>query len=634
MSNRSRSELWKHFSKTSENTAKCGYCTEAIRITGGSTGNLTRHLKRKHPTVPVQENASKSSRISQTCSTTSQSESTSTMSEISGGNNLSEPGTSLAEPAILRKPSRQQSLFTEFVSRPISISKSNKFDRQIVKLIVKQYLPFAIVESEELKELVKMMCPGYQMPSRKTVSQSLIPKLYNEVLEDVKMKIEKARAVCLTTDSWTSINNESFVAITGHYIDGDTLHSSLLGCFKYSDAHTSQNLAAMLQEFTQEWNLTNKITAVVTDNAANVVGAVRVCNWRHLSCFAHSINLVVQKGIDAIRENLVGKVKSIVEYFKRSSSALQKLKEIQKQMDLPDLKLKQDVVTRWNSTYDMLHRILQIKEAVIATLAIKNKDLNTLSDLDWEELQTVVDILWVFNDITLDISAEQSVTISKVLYFVKIMRQHVNNERFTNLDTKPNCQKLLKVLREKLNDRFSAYEENELLTQSTFLDPRFKQYGFNSELKFKQTVDKLKTRLQVPTSVFPTTASGESQISNIQQSKNPAFSSSKPNIWDTFDSMVKTHVVQNPRSAAILEIDSYLKEPYLDRQGNPLKWWNDRRLIYPILYDLVQKRLCITATSVPCERVFSKAGQILTEKRSRLKSDKVSKVLFLHNNLN
>jgi len=90
----------------------------------------------------------------------------------------------------------------------------------------------------------------------------------------------------------------------------------------------------------------------------------------------------------------------------------------------------------------------------------KNKDLNTLSGLDWEELHIVVDILWVFNDITPDISAEQSVTISKVLYFVKIMGQHVNNEKLTNLDTKPNCQKLLKVLREKLNDRFSAYEEN------------------------------------------------------------------------------------------------------------------------------------------------------------------------------
>lgn len=121
------------------------------------------------------------------------------------------------------------------------------------------------------------------------------------------------------------------------------------------------------------------------------------------------------------------------------------------------------------------------KKVVIATLAIKNKDLNTLSDLDWEERQTVVDILWVFNGITVDISAKQSITISKVLYFVKIMHQHINNEKFTNLDTKPNWKKLLKVLREKLNDRFSAYEENELLTQSTFLDPRFTQYGFNSK---------------------------------------------------------------------------------------------------------------------------------------------------------
>lgn len=70
--------------------------------------------------------------------------------------------------------------------------------------------------------------------------------------------------------------------------------------------------------------------------------------WAARPCFVHSINLLVQDGLKQI-ENVLNKLKTIVAYFKRSSTALAKLKQTQKQMQLPDIKLKQDVPTRWNS---------------------------------------------------------------------------------------------------------------------------------------------------------------------------------------------------------------------------------------------------------------------------------------------
>lgn len=120
-----------------------------------------------------------------------------------------------------------------------------------------------------------------------------------------------------------------------------------------------------------KYNIQNKIICCITDNAA-----INACKWRHLGCFAHSLNLLVLKRLKEISDKL-GKVKNIGEFFKRSSHALSKLRETKKQMDLPDLKLKQDVVTRWNSTYDMLDRIYKINHAVVSTLAVLQTETPT-----------------------------------------------------------------------------------------------------------------------------------------------------------------------------------------------------------------------------------------------------------------
>lgn len=49
--NRKRSSVWNHFSIKSNTITKCGYCPQEIRYSGGSTGNLIKHLKTKHITV-------------------------------------------------------------------------------------------------------------------------------------------------------------------------------------------------------------------------------------------------------------------------------------------------------------------------------------------------------------------------------------------------------------------------------------------------------------------------------------------------------------------------------------------------------------------------------------------------------
>lgn len=84
--------------------------------------------------------------------------------------------------------------------------------------------------------------------------------------------------------------------------------------------------------------------------------AVRLEGWRHWGCFAHSLNLLTQSGIKEIGA-IVTKIKAIITFFHKSSYASTHLKATQEQMELQPLKLKNDVATPWNSTYEMIRRV-------------------------------------------------------------------------------------------------------------------------------------------------------------------------------------------------------------------------------------------------------------------------------------
>lgn len=85
-----------------------------------------------------------------------------------------------------------------------------------------------------------MLALNYTMPSRKTLSDSLLLQMYQSVLNKVKADLRDVSALYLTTDGWTSITNQHFIALTVHYINSDTkLCSRLIGCINYNyiDVH-------------------------------------------------------------------------------------------------------------------------------------------------------------------------------------------------------------------------------------------------------------------------------------------------------------------------------------------------------------------------------------------------------------
>ncbi|XP_040203369.1 zinc finger BED domain-containing protein 4-like [Rana temporaria] len=80
----------------------------------------------------------------------------------------------------------------------------------------------------------------------------------------------------------------------------------------------------------------------------------------------------------------------------------------------------------------MLRRSLDMKEAIIATLALVNANLPTLTLDEWEVIKNACDLLKPFEEVTMEISADRSVTASKVILMARGLQKVV--QKFCGAD--------------------------------------------------------------------------------------------------------------------------------------------------------------------------------------------------------
>lgn len=167
----------------------------------------------------------------------------------------------------------------------------------------------------------------------------------------------------------------------------------------------------------------------------------------------------------------------------------QKLLSTEVQMG-PEIKLKQDKPVRWNSTFYMLERILKGKEAVISTFTILNYEKQQMSQKDWEIIELSTKILKYFEEVTVDLSAEKIVTLSKVINKSKTLIRACKTVHQES-DHAVEIYYMVSKIIEQMGKRFFKIEENNLIIEATILDPRFKRQGFTDNQFFeraKQTV--------------------------------------------------------------------------------------------------------------------------------------------------
>lgn len=267
------------------------------------------------------------------------------------------------------------------------------------------------------------------------------------------------------------------------------MKSAVLQTRPIYETHTSANLADELCTAVDEWKLKrpNISIPVTTDNASNIVNAVNEAEGLgpQIGCFAQTVNLAAKRALsnNPAVSRLLGKVRRVVSFFHKSTTANSVLAEKQKSLHLKELMLIHDVSTRWNSTHDMLERYTEQQPAIYSALmdqrVKKNvtKDMAVLNDDEQRLAEQLIQILQPMKKVTKIMSSEKIPTTSMILPLKDI---------------------ILKAMVPRGEDTTAIRDAKaaiKYLLKATALDPRFKSLPFIDEPSRSQLFRDLTTEI-------------------------------------------------------------------------------------------------------------------------------------------
>lgn len=517
--------------------------------------------------------------------------------------------------------------------------RSRLLHRAIGEMVCVDCLPMYIVEKPGFRRLVHAMEPRYTPCSRNYLSQTLIPNMYERVRNCVFKLVDVVPYVSITTDLWSSQAQDSYLSLTGHWIDDSWERKE--GCFHaqpFNERHTGEHIKNIVTGCVEKWQLAGKLHLVLRDNGRNFVAGLRDAEIPNVGCLAHTLQLVVKEGVLAQRgvEDLLSCCRRIVGHFKHSNVAWHALNSIQEKLGLPMHRPVQDEPTRWNSSYYMLSWIAEQKQGLLAVSADISLPLE-LTTAQWQLTEKVLHVLKPFEEATKETSY-LTCSVSVVIPIVNALVRQLEKENEDDQGIKAMKHKLLAGLL----SRYEGMESNRFFAVASALDPRYKLRCFSSASKAAAARQMLLEEIE---KLQPSHKHSESE----PPAKRPRVQSKSSLLACVEEMLEHSSDSENELDSPEVITAAYLKEPNLpiyesvsnpvdpqnpnSKRNDPLLYWKQNEQSKPILAKIARQFLCAPPGSVPSERLFSTAGDIADDKRNRLLPDKVEMLLFLNKNL-
>ena len=559
----------------------------------------------------------------------------------------------------------------------------------LLRWIVDDSQAFEVVSGESFIGFCHSLRPEYCVPSRKVIRDRVI-KRWNEekaYISQLLLNEVRGRRVGLTTDMWTSTAGKGYMVVTLHFLDDEwRMRSLVIGFLRVYFPHTGIRLANHLIQAVKLMNpgLLVSVWAVTSDNASNNKSMITHLNTHlqrevdvhaqrtseltgandqeipsarrvfQIPCIAHTLNLAVKQGFKAVPaiESVIGRLRDIFRKIKDSTKLSEKCEECCTSKNLTYERPPLDVETRWNSTYSMIQYALKYKIALMELLSrIQSGDkgytdlsidpesemASVISTTVWKDIATYFHFLKPFAWGTTLMSGSSYPTLgiylpvfSTVQYESRVTMQMMSEE----------CQPFAQAVLGKLDEYSSLMSEPHLLIAST-LDPRAKKYvtkiagadeikrliteDYNNEYKAVFECNS-ESDLRSPPShgadaltlLTPNRRGTIEAAHSLQHLMDDAFGVESPSrdhaelFEDEFERWMKSRCMTI--DATSVEVAQF----FLTHVGS-----------FPRICLMARDYLGVTASSVPSESAFSRAGQIVTDKRSRLTDEAVQALVEL-----
>lgn len=227
-------------------------------------------------------------------------------------------------------------------------------------------------------------------------------------------------------------------------------------------------------------------------------------------------------------------------------------------------------------------------------------------------------------------SGEKYVTLSSVIPCIKGIEKKLTQ---VGLELKtPQAGIFLQRINYFFRQKLYHFEERTPCRFATLLDPRYKEKGFreagNAQLSIKSLKSTLAEQLKLKAQEADSPA-----LQKVSTQPRPAAQDDILNFLSDDDETG----LQNWTVEGIILGDTYVKAERLKctedgQTPDPLQYWFEKRDIFSEFLPLIFEYFCIPGSSVPCERMFSRSGYIVTERRNRLKPTNVQILTFLNMN--
>ena len=516
-------------------------------------------------------------------------------------------------------------------------------NRTLALMCAMDMRPLSIAEGEGFRLFVNTIAPLYKIPCRRTVVGHLTTMYESEKSALVKEIREAGGNLSITSDLWTSAAHEGYITITGHFIDQNwEMKNHVLATRRITERHTALNIASELSAIAvEEYGAT--ITCIVTDNAANIRLAAEENKWSQASCFAHTLQLCIEDGlkIDLVSRSLAA-ARRLVAHFSHSVLATDALKARQRAEGVAvPLKLIQATPTRWNSSLEMVERLILLRIPVYAVLCddkiTKPRDRGSLdiSDQFWRVMEDILPVLRPLADATEILGKESVPTGSSVPILIQGLLKSILVT--SDMDSKIVAQLKGKIAAGMMKRMHvsDCGEPDEILLDTlplmaTLLDTRYKGLllglmGASKMKKLQKNVASAADNLEA--SQATSTDASVVVKKEKQDDKHPGQAASTRSIFQMIEGEV-LDLTTTDADTAQEEVDEYLAAPV--RVKCPLAWWREHGYKFSRLSRLAHMYLAVPASSVPSERAFSTAGLTVTKLRASLDPSTADKLIFLN----